>query len=77
MKPIQVMFEERLLAKLDSDEEVRKVGRSAVLRRLVNEYLRRKSEAAIDARYRKGYQDGAALGTEFDGWEEEGVWPDE
>ncbi len=69
------MFDERLLAKLDADEDVRKVGRSAVLRRIVSDYLRKKTESAIDARYRKGYADGTGLGPEFDGWEEEGVWP--
>lgn len=75
MKPVQVMFDERLLAELDADEEVRKLGRSAVLRRLVNDYLKRKGESAIDARYRRGYRDKDGLGSEFDGWEEEGVWP--
>ena len=33
MKAIQVMFDETLLKRLDADAEVRKVGRSAVLRR--------------------------------------------
>jgi metal-responsive CopG/Arc/MetJ family transcriptional regulator len=77
MRPVQVMFDERLLAKLDADEEVRKVGRSAVLRRIVSDYLRRKRQSAIDARYRKGYADGTGLRAELDGWEEEGVWPTE
>jgi hypothetical protein len=77
MRPVQVMFDERLLAKLDADEEVRKAGRSAVVRRIVSDYLRRKTESAIDSRYRKGYADGTALGPDFDGWEEEGVWPTE
>jgi hypothetical protein len=71
------MFDERLLAKLDADADVRKAGRSAVVRRIVSEYLRRKAESAIDARYRRGYADGTALGSEFEGWEEEGVWPTE
>jgi hypothetical protein len=41
------------------------------------DYLRRKTESAIDTRYRKGYADGTALGPDFDGWEEEGAWPTE
>ena len=77
MKPVQVMFDEGLLEELDADEDVRRVGRSAVLRRIVGDYLRRKTESAIDARYRKGYAKGAGLGREFDGWDEEGVWPTE
>jgi metal-responsive CopG/Arc/MetJ family transcriptional regulator len=75
MKRVQVMFELRLLERLDADEDVQKVGRSAVLRRIVSEYLRRKAESAIDACYRRGYAGGSPLGREFDGWEEEGVWP--
>jgi len=71
------MFDERILAKLDADEDVQKVGRSAVLRRIVSDYLRKKTESAIDGRYRKGYADGTGLGPEFDGWEEEGGWPTE
>jgi metal-responsive CopG/Arc/MetJ family transcriptional regulator len=77
MKPVQVMFDEGLLAKLDADANVRKVGRSAVLRRLVSDYLRKRTEAAIDARYRKAYVDGNGLPPEFEGWDEEGVGPPE
>jgi metal-responsive CopG/Arc/MetJ family transcriptional regulator len=77
MKPVQVMFDERLLARLDADADVRTVGRSAVLRRLASDYLKKKSEAAIDAAYRKAYADGKGLGPEFEGWEREGVWPPE
>src|SRR6266511_115917 len=35
MKPIQVLFDEALLRRLDDDDEVRRVGRSAVLRHTV------------------------------------------
>ena len=42
MKPIQVLFDEALLRRLDADAEVRKVGRSAVLRRAAAEYLRKR-----------------------------------
>ncbi len=41
MKPIQILIDERLLQRLDADEEVRRVRRSAVLRRAAAEYLRR------------------------------------
>ena len=41
MKPVQVLFDELLLKRLDADEEVRRDGRSAVLRRAAAEYLRR------------------------------------
>jgi metal-responsive CopG/Arc/MetJ family transcriptional regulator len=35
MKAIQVTFDERLLCQFDADDEVRRDGRSAVLRRAV------------------------------------------
>ncbi len=77
MKPVQVMFDETLLGRLDEEQEVKKLGRSAVLRRLVAEYLEHRREAAIDAQYRKGYADAGGLGSEFDGWEDEAAWPEE
>ncbi len=70
------MFDERLLGRLDEEQEVKKLGRSAVLRRLVAEYLERRRQAVIDAQYRKGYAGGDGLGPEFEGWEEEAAWPE-
>ncbi len=75
MKAIQITFDEALLEKLDSDEEVRRDGRSAVLRRAAAAYLKRKRSARIAEAYRRGYGAGG-LGSEFEGWEKEGVWPD-
>jgi len=77
MKAIQVMLDERLLATLDATEEVRKEGRSAVLRRAVEAYLRERRRAAIGAQYRNAYRGSKGLGKEFGGWEEQGAWPDE
>ena len=76
MRAIQVTFDETLLDQLDADDEVRQAGRSAVLRKLVGEFLRRKQEAAIDAQYRQGYADFEGLGPEYEGWEEMGEWPE-
>ena len=76
MKPIQVMFDEQLLKRLDSSAEVRKVGRSAVLRRAAAEYLRRSRARRIAEAYRAAYGGGAGLGEEFVGWEHEGSWPE-
>jgi hypothetical protein len=74
MKPIQVLFDEPLLRRLDADEEVRKDGRSAVLRRAAAEYLRRRRASRISEAYRRAYRD-RGLGEEFAGWENEGSWP--
>jgi len=55
MKAIQITFDERLLEKLDSDEEVKREGRSAVIRRAVADYLRKKRRATIADAYRRAY----------------------
>ena len=75
MKAIQITMDETLLAHLDADEEVRQKGRSAVLRRLVGEFLESRREAAIDAKYRRSYAD-FGLDPEFQGWGEMGQWPE-
>jgi metal-responsive CopG/Arc/MetJ family transcriptional regulator len=78
MKTIQITMEEKLLAKLDAHEETRRVGRSAVLRRAVAEYLERHQRRCIESAYRRAYGDKAAgRGKEFEGWEDEATWPKE
>lgn len=77
MKPIQLMIDPELLADLDATEEVQRDGRSAVLRRAVSEYLERRRRHEVRERYRQAYGSGGGLGTEYDGWEGQGSWPDE
>lgn len=77
MKGIQITLDERLLARLDADSEVRRHGRSAVLRRAAEEYLRRGRKRAIANQYAKAYGAQSGLGADFAGWEGEGSWPEE
>ena len=70
------MFDETLLKRLDADAEVRKMGRSAVLRRAAAEYLRRSRRKRIAKAYRTAYGVAKGLGDEFSGWENEGLWPE-
>jgi metal-responsive CopG/Arc/MetJ family transcriptional regulator len=77
MKPIQVVLDEKLLRELDATEEVQREGRSAVLRRVLADYLRRGRQARIQAAYERAYADSGDLGVEFEGWEEQGTWLDE
>lgn len=77
MKPVQVLFDEDLLADLDADEQVQSVGRSKVLRELAASYLRRRREAALDARYVAGYGGDSRVSEELEGLAGEGVWPDD
>jgi metal-responsive CopG/Arc/MetJ family transcriptional regulator len=75
MKAIQITFDEPLLARLDADEEVRQDGRSAVLRRAVEQYLARRRKDRIAAAYRKAYA-RKRTADDLAGWEDEGAWPE-
>lgn len=77
MKAIQVSFDERLLDRLDADPEVKKVGRSEVMRRAVAVYLRQRRSDAIRDAYVRAYGDRKGLDDELVGWSEEGSWPAE
>jgi metal-responsive CopG/Arc/MetJ family transcriptional regulator len=76
MKAIQITLDEALLARLDADAEVQREGRSAVLRRAADEYLRRRRRRAIADQYERAYGGHPGLGEEFRGWEGEGEWPE-
>ena len=76
MKPIQILIDEALLARLDAHEEVRKLGRSAVLRRAAAEYLRRHRARATAEAYQRAYGAHKGLGKEYRGWPDEGAWPE-
>jgi metal-responsive CopG/Arc/MetJ family transcriptional regulator len=77
VKAIQLSMDEKLLAALDADEEVRRLGRSAVLRKIAAEYLDRRRRSAVRSQYQKAYGRGGGLGNEYAGWEDQGVWPEE
>ena len=76
MKAIQITVDDALLARLDADPEVKRAGRSAVFRRAVGDYLRRRRRHDIAEAYRAAYGNGAGLNREWAGWEEEGAWPE-
>lgn len=79
MKSIQITFDEELLEELDATEEVRREGRSAVLRRAAADYLKNRRRWMISEQYRRGY--GANKPAADDelraGWEKEEVWPED
>lgn len=75
MKPLQIMMDESLLQRLDADEEVKKDGRSAVIRRAIAEYLKQRRRRQIAESYRRGYASGVS--DELATWVGEGTWPDE
>ena len=72
------MMDEELLARLDEDEEVRRLGRSAIFRKITEEYLDYRQRKDISRRYRQAYGDEERpLGEEWSGWEDQGIWPSE
>lgn len=77
MKAVQVILDEDLLKILGSDPEVRRDGRSAVIRRALSWYMRRKRAERISEAYREAYGRGSGVDVELSGWEDEGTWPEE
>ena len=77
MKAIQITFEEDLLRDLDADQKVQQIGRSALLRQLAREYLRRERERRIDEQYARAYGGNDREDPQWTAWEEEGNWPPE
>ena len=77
MTSIQITFDERLLAALDRDPEVKREGRSAVLRKAAADYLSRRRRTAIAEAYGRAYGKDRRLGDEYAGWEDQGAWPSE
>jgi metal-responsive CopG/Arc/MetJ family transcriptional regulator len=77
MKAIQITIDEGLLARLDAEPEVKRLGRSAVFRHAVEAYLSRKKRRAITDAYRRAYRtpEKSPAG-ELEGWEDEGAWPE-
>jgi hypothetical protein len=71
------MFDEAVIAQLDETPEAKEKGRSALLRRLTEEYLRQVREQEIASLYAAAYGSGKGLGSDFEGWEEQGRWPSE
>lgn len=76
MKAIQITVDERLLDRLDRDPEVRALGRSAIFRKAVEAYLRRRRAASIATAYQQAYGRTPGLGRDFEGWQDEGKWPE-
>lgn len=77
MKAIQVTLEKDLLRELDADDKVRRIGRSALLRELARNYLRRERERRIDEQYARAYAADHQDDSRWQGWPDEGDWPPE
>ena len=76
--PVQISMEEDLLARLDAQPEVKARGRSAVVRRAVEAYLRASERRRIDEELLAAY-DGQAdeMLREIEDFLGAQAWPDE
>ena len=77
MKAIQFMIDERLLARVDADPQAKKEGRSAFLRTVLEDYLRRKRDRQIAESYRREYGKKPVTADEALEPSEDPAWPDE
>jgi hypothetical protein len=76
MKAVQVLLDEPLLRRLDAHEDVRRLGRSAVLRLAAEDWLRRRRRTETTAAYRRAYAAGKGIDENFSRWTDEGTWPE-
>jgi metal-responsive CopG/Arc/MetJ family transcriptional regulator len=77
MKPIQVTFDEDLLAELDERPEVRERGRSAVLREAAAAYLVQRRTEDIERQYEQAYTRAPQSEAEVAEWEGVQAWGEE
>ncbi|GMV07615.1 MAG: hypothetical protein AMXMBFR53_38900 [Gemmatimonadota bacterium] len=61
---------------LDATDEAPCEGRSAVPHLAPEEFLRWGRLLTIRERYEQGYGPEPGLGEDFEGWSEEGAWPE-
>ncbi len=75
MKTIKVMLDPQLLRAADRAVHRRKLNRSALIRRALQEYLRKLEVRELEDRDRKGYERMPQRAEEVSGWEPEVSWP--
>jgi metal-responsive CopG/Arc/MetJ family transcriptional regulator len=76
MKAIQITVDERLLARLDAEPDVKRMGRSAIFRLALDTYLRQRRKRSLADAYRRAYRRSTRPPRELVSWAEEGVWPE-
>jgi metal-responsive CopG/Arc/MetJ family transcriptional regulator len=77
METIQVVLDAKLLKAADLAARRHKVNRSALIRKALQEHLRRLHLLDLEARDRRGYEAQPQRIEEFRIWEDAAAWPEE
>jgi metal-responsive CopG/Arc/MetJ family transcriptional regulator len=73
---IQVVLEEKLLKAADTAAKREKVNRSALIRRALEEHLKRLHIRDLEERDRRGYRAKPQRQEEYRPWEDVAAWPE-
>ena len=76
MQIIQVVLEEKLLKAADTAAKREKVNRSALIRRALEEHLKRLHIRDLEERDRRGYRAKPQRQEEYRPWEDVAAWPE-
>jgi metal-responsive CopG/Arc/MetJ family transcriptional regulator len=76
LKTIQVTIDEPLLVEVDRAIRELGVTRSAFIRDALRRAVRRHRIAQMERKHAEGYARHPVRPGEFDGWEDEQVWPE-
>jgi metal-responsive CopG/Arc/MetJ family transcriptional regulator len=77
VETIQVVLDAKLLKAADVAAKNQKTNRSALIRRALQEHLRRLRMMDLEERDRRGYEAQPQRIEEYRAWEEAAAWPEE
>jgi metal-responsive CopG/Arc/MetJ family transcriptional regulator len=77
METIQVVIDTKLLKAADIAAKRQKVNRSALIRKALEEHLKRLHVLELEKRDRRGYQAQPQRIEEYRPWEEIAAWPED
>jgi metal-responsive CopG/Arc/MetJ family transcriptional regulator len=77
METIQVVLDAKLLKAADMAAKRQRMNRSALIRRALEEHLKRMRVLDLEERDRRGYQAQPQRVEEYQAWEEAAAWPEE
>jgi metal-responsive CopG/Arc/MetJ family transcriptional regulator len=77
VETIQVVLDTKLLRAADTAAKRQKVNRSALIRKALEEHLKRLRVLELEERDRRGYQARPQRIEEYRPWEEAAAWPED